>query len=253
MSYGNRRYGNARYGRVASRTFFETFTETVVLNGSLLNQVNLQEDIVFSDSSVKTVSATAAEDVYLDAVGSRTGVLNRVFVEDLFLQADGFTSSSLSRVYTEGVVFDALASKNIISTVDENIYLADNSLKTVSTSRQQDFLLNDSSSKILERRVLESFDLDSSSSVALVLNFLEQVYMDESDLSRGDNIIKIYLREFDEDVYFSDENYLLSIIRGVGIPEIITEQIERYDLGLDVKEIGIDVDVTGDTEDSGSL
>lgn len=253
MSYGNRRYGNARYGQVASRTFFETFTETVVLNASLLNQLNLQEGLLVSDSSNKTVTTAAAEDFYVDSIDSRTGVLNRVFVEDLFLRSEGFTSSSLSRVYTEDVVFDALASKNIISTVDEDIYLSDNSLKTVSTSRQQDFLLNDVSSKVLERRVAENFDLSDSSSVALVLEFLEQVHLSESDLSRGDNIIKIYLREFNEDVYFSDEDYLLSLIRGVGIPEIITEQIERYDLGIDVKEIGIDIDVTGDTEDSGSL
>jgi hypothetical protein len=253
MAYGSRRYGNARYSFSASRTFFETFTETVVLNSSLLNQLNLQEGLILSDTSSKTLRSVKSEDVFLQSSADRVADLNRVLLEDAFLQSDSSVSSSLTRVYTEDVVLNDLSSKNIVTSAEEDFYMNENVSKTVSVFRDSDIVLNDVSSKEIVRTVPEELYLDDFSSVALAVEFSEDLYLKESDLDRGSNIVKIFVRDFDEKVYMNDGEYLLSLLRGVGIPEIFTEQLERYNMDLEPQELGIDIDVTGDTEDSGSL
>ena len=254
MPYGNRSYGVARYGRMPARTFFETFSEQVVLNGSLLNQVNLQETLIASDDSVKTVGALRSEDVYLNDSASVFTVLSRFYQEDVVFDSVDSSSALFSRSASEAVRFNDLSSKNIVTSVSEDIYLEENSVKNLTVFKSEDFYLDDGNAvKDVARTVGEDVFLDPNRFSTVGRTVKEDVFLDEIDLDRGTNIIRIFVRNYSEDVVLNDEEYLLSLVRGVGVPELITDQLERYGLDLDAEELNIDTEVTGDGEDSGSL
>lgn len=218
MAYGSRRYGNARYSFSAIRTFFETFTETVVLNSSTSRQVDFK----------------------------------RVYLDESFLQAESSISNSLNRVVSEEVFFERVSSKNIVTSAEDDFYLDDAVVKNVSVFRDDKVFLSDLSSKEIARIVPEEFYLNELGTVGYILEYSEEFYLEDADLSRGDNIVKVFIRDFDEDLYINDGEYFLSSLRGVQIPEILVEQLERYNMDIepgeiynmdiDPEELGIDID-----------